>query len=576
MATKPFESRIQDLVYNVDVGIGLRLIKFGLYVLFLLAVMVFYTASEFRGLKEAEAMDYAQLGRNMMLHHRLYTQNVRPASMWYLIENVESDNPRYSHNPRVMEHPDILHPPLYPAALAVGFKLFRSAFQPIEPGKVWLPEQWIIMPLGHLCTVLTGLLLYFMARRLFDARVAFMSVTLFFLSDTVWKMSISGLPISMATLFTTAAMYTALVSMSRRDENRAAITWFVPLLLSAGFCGLAFLTRYGAGIVAPALALYIGLSCRGRGWRWGLFYTLVFLAVISPWVVRNMIVSGGPLGLAPYVAMNGDDPVADNMFERSIAPAMEFGTVTHNLTLKFLRNIARMYNENLRTIGDGVLIGLFITTFFYSFAREQTRRFRWCAGFALLLAIAMAALFGTPTARLLHLFIPIVIVYALAFFFILLDRLQLRLPIMRMGAIGAMVVLGALPLLLTLMPPRAALPYPPYYPPYIAHVSNMLTEDELICTDMPWATSWYGNRQSLLLPLNIDDFYEINDYTRRISGLYFTTITRDREFVRTLQTGPLRTWFPVMQGQIPADFPLQQGFPLNNLDQIFLTDRQRW
>ena len=181
MPNKPFESRIQDLVYNVDVGIGLRLIKFGLYVLFLSVVMVVYTASEFRGLKDAEAMDCAQLGREFMFNHKLVTKCVRPASMWYLIEHLESPNPRLSHNPQIMDHPDTLHPPLYPVALAVGFKVLRSAFVPIEGGRIWAPEQWIIIPMGHLCTILTGLMLYFMARRLFDARVATLGVTLAFL-----------------------------------------------------------------------------------------------------------------------------------------------------------------------------------------------------------------------------------------------------------------------------------------------------------------------------------------------------------------------------------------------------------
>lgn len=592
MPTKPFESRIQDLVYNVDVGIGLRLIKFGLYVLFLMMVMVFYTASEFRGLRDAEAMELAQLGRNVMFHHRLMTQCVRPAGMWYLIEHVESENPRLNHNPQLMDHPDALHPPLYPFALAAGFKLLRQAVFPvtgsektmIEPGKVWMPEQWVIMPMGHLCTIGIGLLLYLIARRLFDARVALLGVTLYFLSDAVWRMSISGLAIPMAAFFTTFAIYTALAAMARREEGRAPVTWVFLLLLSALSCGLAFLTRYGAAVMAPALALYVGLSCRGRGWRWGTLYLLLFLLVCAPWIYRNLLVTGGPLGLAPYTALNGVDPVADNGFDRTLAPALEFGTVSHKLAIKFLTGFARLYEGNLRTLGDGILICLFAATFFYSFAREQVRRFRWCILPALLALLALGALFGDATAKLLHLFLPLVMVYGVAFFFILLDRLQLRLPIMRMGVVGAMILLSSLPLILTLLPPRATPPYPPYYPPYIAHVCNMLTEDELLATDMPWATAWYGNRHSLLLPASIDDFYEVNDYTHRISGIYFTTITRDREFVKTLQSGPERTWFPLqtwnpqfnMQPHIPGDFPLQQFFPLNNLDQIFLTDYPRW
>ena len=81
---------------------------------------------------------------------------------------------------------------------------------------------------------------------------------------------------------------------------------------------------------------------------------------------------------------------------------------------------------------------------------------------------------------------------------------------------------------------------------------------------------------SLLLPLSMDEFYAINDNTRRISGLYFTTLTRDRAYVHDLLTGPYRNWFPINEGRVPPDFPLNQYLPLNNMDQLFLTDRTRW
>ena len=68
---KPFSVRVQDLVYNVEVGLGLRLIQGVLYALVIMLLMVGFTAKRFAGLKEAEAMDYAQLGRNLLEKHRL-------------------------------------------------------------------------------------------------------------------------------------------------------------------------------------------------------------------------------------------------------------------------------------------------------------------------------------------------------------------------------------------------------------------------------------------------------------------------------------------------------------------------
>jgi hypothetical protein len=104
----------------------------------------------------------------------------------------------------------------------------------------------------------------------------------------------------------------------------------------------------------------------------------------------------------------------------------------------------------------------------------------------------------------------------------------------------------------------------------------MLTPREVLCTDMPSATAWYGDRVSILLPADVDDFYVINDYKQYISGLYITTITKNKPFVKELLDGPEKSWLPIISGRTPPDFPLKQGVSLNRQDQIFLSDRDRW
>jgi hypothetical protein len=569
MAAYPFESRIQDIVYNVDVGIGLRLIKGSLYGLLLLVIMVVYTATQFRGLKEAEAMDYAQLGRNLMTDGKFVTQCIRPASLWYLMEKKGIEKPP------IRNHPDILHPPLYPLVLSWGFRAFQPSLVPDRQARAFPPEQWVIVPIGLLCSLLTGWILYLMGKRLFDRRVALLGATIYFLSDAIWGMSISGLNISLATLLTTLAFYTAIVAAANKKEDRPLLRWGVPLALSVACCVLAFLTRYATAVVVPALALFIAVSFRQHAWKWAAAFMLIFLLGISPWLIRNVSVSGGLLGLAPYAAFNGADPVVDNTFDRSLTPTIDSNTMA-GLQLRWMTNLATFYSRHLRTIGDGFLICFFITTFFYSFTRDEVRLFRWCVALAMVLFALVAAWFGEPTMRLIHMFWPIVILYSVAFYYILLERMQLRIPLLRLSVSGLLILLTALPLIFRLLPPRASVPYPPYFPPYIAHVCRMISPDELLCTDMPWATAWYGARNSLLLPQTVDEFYEIHDIHRHISGIYFTTITRDQAYVRSLLTGNNRSWFPILEGRIPADFPLTQGFPLNNLDQLFLTDRPRW
>ena len=282
--------------------------------------------------------------------------------------------------------------------------------------------------------------------------------------------------------------------------------------------------------------------------------------------------------MAPHTALIGTDSFPEDAFERTLSPQLAAGKVIKELQKKAVTNFAKYYGSNFRAAGDGLFICLFITAFFYRFVRTPVHLLRWCLALSMLLLLILASFFGDATARLFVLFWPFIILYGFAFFFILLDRLQLRLRLFNLAITTLFVVLGALPLLpliLTIMPLRAGFPYPPYYPPFVMHVCNILTPEEIMCTDMPWATAWYGNRTSLLLPATIDDFYEINDYTKRISGMYFTQLTMNKPWVNSLLTGRDRTWFPLFENRIPSDFPLLYGtsIPSGTMDQLFLTDR---
>ncbi|MBU0678571.1 MAG: glycosyltransferase family 39 protein [Verrucomicrobia bacterium] len=573
MAAKPFESKIQDIVYNVDVGIGLRLIKTFLYFLFIFVIILLYTATQFKGFDNKDAMDCAQIARNLQATKKFQTQNIRPASMWYLIEKSSKADPM------INAHPDILHPPLYPAVLAAG--LFNVKWEAAgselreKRGGVFSPEKRVIV-INHIFVVATAVLIFMMGNRLFDRRVALMGGTLYALSNMVWQDSLSGTALPMLTLIVTGAIFATVVFLSRIEDGKHPREAVVPFIFSVLLCILAFLTRYGAVALVPGLALVYGLSIKDNGWRWALVLVVAFLIGISPWLARNKMVSGGLLGLAPYTALNDSPIFEEDTFERSLVPAFENKNISAAIRHKMVENIRKMVDGNLRTIGDGFVVCFFLVGYFYRFVRMRVHLLRWGIALSGVALIVIVSAFGESSIRLLHVFWPVVMLYGLAFFYLLLDRLALAVKLLHNAVIGSFVVWCVLPLFLTLLPPHPGWPYPPYFPPYITHVSDLLKKNELMCTDMPWATAWYGDRSSLQLPLTLDEFYEINDYTKLISGLYFTTLTSDRTYARSLATGAYQSWFPILQGRMPPDFPLSQGFPLNQVDQLFLTDRARW
>ncbi|MEM7394803.1 MAG: hypothetical protein AAF492_20920, partial [Verrucomicrobiota bacterium] len=228
--------------------------------------------------------------------------------------------------------------------------------------------------------------------------------------------------------------------------------------------------------------------------------------------------------------------------------------------------------------GSGLLVCLFVSTFFYRFIRFRVHLLRWCLAVSVLLLAFFASFFGEVSFRLMHMFWPAIVLYAVAFYYLLIDRLQLKAKVVSLFFTAIMFVVATFPMILIPLPPRADIPNPPYVAPVIDFVANQLEPTELMCTDMPWATSWYGYRTSLQLPVTLDEFYHIYDKDKRISGVYLTLVSRNEKFNDVLKDGPYRFWYPILDGRIPGDFPLNQGmYPLQpRLEQLFLTDRKRW
>jgi hypothetical protein len=577
---QPFESTLQDLVYSVDAGLGLKIIRTTLFCLFVLGLIIIFTARQFRGFDTEAAMDYAQLGRNLAQTHRYDTQCIRPVT----IAQVSAH--RFDGDARIGRHPELFKPPLYPAILAAGFSFFNlvgidpfplsAAFQGI---RIYPAEQWIIIPVHHFFTVLSGLLLYLLGRKLFSHKMGLLSVVTYFLSETVWMDSIRGTGLPVLTFFVLGATYFALLAMINRRERRALWNWMMYFLLSIGFSAAAFLTHYAALAVIPGITLFIWMmgSRTQRGGHLAFFYAaLVFLAV-SPWLLRNYQLSGSPLGLAPHTALIDSSKYPGDSMMRTLKPDFKLMPDIQVARAKWAKNFNELYRTGFTSMGGGLLIAFFMVTFFYRFVRVHVHTLRWGIGLSMVLFFAGACFFNKDTLRIYHIFWPFVILYGLAFFSILLDRLDLSIQLYKVGLTILVIGLTALPLMVTIfLSSSPGLPYPPYYAPFVMRVSELLKPNEVMCTDMPWATAWYGKRVSILLPKTLDDYYEINDYRKYISGLYITTLTKDRPFVSSLLEGSEKTWLPITMGRLPQNFPLKQGFALNKQDQLFLTDTVRW
>jgi hypothetical protein len=194
--------------------------------------------------------------------------------------------------------------------------------------------------------------------------------------------------------------------------------------------------------------------------------------------------------------------------------------------------------------------------------------------------------------NLLVLLAPLVLIYGVSLFCLLLDQMDLPLHIFRYLIIGTFVGVACLPMLFTFLPPRSLpIAYPPYYPPAIQQVCGWMKETEQIMSDIPWAVAWYGKRRCVWLTLNAtrdpkdpsssETFLAISKNKAPIQALYLTPQSMDGRFLSQWLRGSEPGWGSfiintVFYKEVPPEFPLWKAPARFYPDQLFLTDRERW
>ena len=576
-----FESGMQNLVYQMDQGSGRKVIHAALFALFAFAMAALYTFTNFQGMRDARAMEEAQLARNFAESGRLDTQCVRP----FAIGRLAARSPAGGN--AVIGQPDLLHPPVWPAILAGAFHLVGMP-KPGTPTTSYVNGMdYLPVATSHFFTALAAILVWLLGCKLFDHRVGVLAASSFLLSDLAWRWSLLGSDLAAATCFALAAVYAGVWAAElpagggAEAEQGGVGRWLVPLVLAALLTAAAFLTRYASGIVALTVVfLHLGASRRRRPWAKAALFAVLAVLPAIPWLARNVAACGLPFGLVFHQLLAGTYLFPGDALARSLAPEMpDAGTAFYAVQIKAIGNLRAFFGQDFGFAGGGIVLALFGAMYLHRFVRHASRTLRWCLLPAGLVAILNAAAFGEESLRVLAIFWPLALPYAWAFFLVLLDRLQFEVRAFASAAITAVLLLTALPLLMNVLPPRTGLPYPPYFHSYIGWVTSMLEPGECLTTDIPWATAWYGGRTSIQLPRDIDGFYRIAEQHQRISLAYFTTVTRDKPWVRGLSdpTSPEYTWYQVFaQGKVPGNFPLTHGRFLAGSDQLILADRQRW
>ncbi|MFA6546196.1 MAG: hypothetical protein WCS99_17385 [Limisphaerales bacterium] len=583
---------LQEMIHSFEEGAGARVVKWVGFIAAVIALAVAYDLRAYRNFSNPDAMDAAQLARNIAEGKGFTTQFIRPASLYFAGQKTGAGS-------LTNAHPDLANAPAYPALLAAAMRVlpFDFKFPAGEESRTWQPEQ-LIAWLNQALFLLTVLLAWRLARNLFDPTVAWLSAAVILGADLFWRFSISGLSTMLAlTLLMLVANLLVAAERGAREDDWGTARLYLTALLVGALMGALGLTRYALGCLVLPVMLFFNLFFAPRSLSLGFAVLLGFAAVMAPWLMRNHELSGRLFGVAGLAVHQVTDRFPGDRIERLLDPENKF---THedlrqvNLDEHWSKlgdNLPGILQNDLPRLGGSWVTAFFLAGLLVPFRNPALGRLRVFVLFSLGVLVIIQAVARTHVTalapdvnseNLLVVLAPLVFVFGTGLFVLLMDQLELPPFGARGTVIGIFLLIACAPMLFSLGgAPRSPLAYPPYHPQVIHERAGWLGERELMMSDMPWAVAWYGRRDCVWLPSNAGEGFATVHRVRPVAAVYLTALTLDQKLISELLQGDDPAWGEfaanaVVRREIPEGFPLKfaftEGFPY----QLFLADRERW
>jgi len=605
---------IQDYIYMLEEGLGRIVLQRILFVFLGLAVAAIFLLTEARNFSNPEAMDMAQIGRNLATGKGYTTRYIRPFSLNLLAQHARAEG-RSDIGMLRTAHPDLEHPPVYPTLLAGIFKLTPERYHnSVGSGNQYTnrPPMEVLISIFNLGWVaLATFLVYRLGTQLFESAVGKLAALAFVGTEAIWRFATNGLPTPLLLCLMLLAV-SLLIAIEKlgRDETlpsfgrRAWLTTGVGVLL-----GIGCLTSYSFGwLLLPVVGFL--LACGGlRRIFLAPLVVGVFALVVAPWVVRNLKLCGHPFGTAGYTLYTLTEKFPVDRLERTQQPLLADQVPNfESFKTKWMKGAAETLRNPLPRLGSNWLVALFLAGLMVQFQDVGRRRIHRFALATLLWLFAVEPLCQTQLGQLvpvvnsenlLILVLPLTLIFGAAFVAMLVDAIEWDHLLLRDFALGLVAFIVSLPLLTALLPPRKDTIIEPLYAPSLVRtLSEFVGPGELIMSDIPWAVAWYGDRDCVRISLRVqdnqrnddapkapvlpEDFFQINDYQRTIVALYLSPLTTEApmrqfyDFNSDFAWG--RFYFEVLLRKNTAGrFPLYHTYPgAAKGGHLFLTDHVRW
>ncbi|MBN2190082.1 MAG: glycosyltransferase family 39 protein [Candidatus Aureabacteria bacterium] len=532
--------KLLKTLVNID-DLGPILVKFSLWAVLVLGVFFLFYTANFRGLDTEDSMECAQIARNIASGRGFATDFITPLSLSYY-NRLKGPGSALPEN-----FPDLSNPPLYPLWLSLVFSFLTPSMT--FSGYAVHADKIVSLLGSGIFFMATAVLVYFLAKKMFDKRTAHLSLLLYIVCLNQLKVAISGDSLAMLAFVTTAFLY----SLYATDEKSV-----IPVIFSGVLAGLCFLCRYSFGIFIFPVLLYYAVSFKQKRAVFSLVFISGFIITALPWLIRNAVVAGNPffsLGTYNLFAYTAVFPAHEYM--RSFSPeALTKAVSLSDILGKTAAGLKSGY-ISLINLSDNFLICFIVAAVFYSFADKKINRFRFLVYSLFVLVILLAAAFF-PSGNNLSVFVPFFVIISAGFFMKALCDFGKTSMLKSWAAVILMVAVFILPpFLFSVTRKNRALPYYIFNDKKtglvnaVTEAMEKIPEGALIVSDVPWAVAWYGKAESIWLPWDIGEFRNVSEKGYNMEYAFFSSML--------LSYPNMPEWRNIMMGRIPVETGFKYG-----------------
>ncbi len=544
---------IQKVIHGLESGGAAVWVRRALGFALIAGLGLFYLLHEFRGLATSQAMDQAQIGRAMLHGEFWKTKFARPLAIGQL----------QTHGKDVAKNiwTDTYNAPLPPLVDAIALLPVRS--KEMTPENTVYAGDRMIALMSIALFFASLLVLFLIARRLFDERLALLGCALVLLGDIFWQYALSGLPQMLLLLLFNLTLYTLVRAIENQAQGESKPLWLA--LAGAGFGLLALAHALTIWVFLPAL-LFSAVYFRPR-LRSVVLLLAPFLILYTPWLIRNYLVCGNPAGIAFYSVFDhiGGSETAHMRQMTLELPGASVGA----FRVKIAGNLTDQLGRIFQSFGGNVVALFFFAALLHPFRRTPTAMTRWLLLALWLGAVAGMAVYGITeeqgvAANQFHLlFVPLMTCFGLAFLLVLWNRLEVPSRLARIGFLTLLFLLCGWPMAyhLILGGAEPSIRWPPYVPPYISALHIWMKPEEITASDMPWAIAWYADRRAVWLPETVKEYTQLSDFEVMggpINAIYLTPISGSQNNLKDILKGEYKDWAALILRTVDL-----KKFPLN-------------